>query len=66
MTDVPVSAEAVEEVKPSGLKTDALDDQPISQLVDRAKADGAKLTGEGGLQHAGTGCACGGFGTGHR
>jgi hypothetical protein len=49
MTDVTVSAEAVEEVQPTGLKPDALDEQLISQLVDRAKADGIKLTGEGGL-----------------
>lgn len=48
MTDVTVSAEAVEEVKPAGIP-DALDDQLISQLVDRAKADGIQLTGEGGL-----------------
>ncbi len=48
MTDVTVSAEAVEEAKPAGAP-DALDDQLISQLVDRAKADGIKLTGEGGL-----------------
>ncbi|MBB5109747.1 hypothetical protein FHS40_008877 [Streptomyces spectabilis] len=49
MTDVTVSAEAVEEVQPTGLQPDALDDQLIGQLVDRAKADGIKLTGEGGL-----------------
>lgn len=49
MTDVTVSAEAVEEVRPTGLKPDALDDQLISQLVDRAQAGGIKLTGEGGL-----------------
>jgi transposase-like protein len=48
MTDVIVSAEAVEEVKPAGAP-DALDDQLIGQLVDRAKAGGIKLTGEGGL-----------------
>lgn len=48
MTDVIVSAEAVEEVQPAGAP-DALDDQLISQLVDRAKADGIKLTGQGGL-----------------
>jgi putative transposase len=48
MTDVTVSAEAVEEVAPAGAP-DALDDQLISQLVDRAKADGIQLTGEGGL-----------------
>ncbi|WP_405790560.1 IS256 family transposase [Streptomyces sp. NBC_01367] len=44
-----VSAEAVAEVQPSGLAPDVLDDQLISQLVDRAKADGIKLTGQGGL-----------------
>jgi putative transposase len=43
-----VSAEAVEEVKPAGAP-DTLDDRLIGQLVDRAKADGIKLTGEGGL-----------------
>lgn len=49
MTDVTVSAEAVAEVQPSGLAPDVLDDQLISQLVDRAKADGIKLTGQDGL-----------------
>ncbi|WUO94610.1 IS256 family transposase [Streptomyces sp. NBC_00272] len=49
MTDVTVSAEAVAEVQPSGLAPEVLDDQLISQLVDRAKADGIKLTGQGGL-----------------
>ncbi|WSR21119.1 IS256 family transposase (plasmid) [Streptomyces sp. NBC_01207] len=49
MTDVIVSAEAVEEVKPAGLAPGVLDDQLISQLVDRAQADGIKLTGQGGL-----------------
>ncbi|WP_443048551.1 IS256 family transposase [Streptomyces sp. NBC_00272] len=44
-----VSAEAVAEVQPSGLAPEVLDDQLISQLVDRAKADGIKLTGQGGL-----------------
>ncbi|MFE9637348.1 IS256 family transposase [Streptomyces sp. NPDC006463] len=44
-----VSADAVAEVQPSGLAPDVLDDQLISQLVDRAKADGIKLTGQGGL-----------------
>jgi putative transposase len=48
MTDVIVSAEAVEEVKPPGAP-DAVDEQLIGQLVDRAKAGGIKLTGEGGL-----------------
>lgn len=45
MTDAIVSAEAVEEVKPTG-PPDALDDQLTGRLVDRAKADGIKLTGE--------------------
>lgn len=49
MTDVTVSAETVAEVQPSGLAPDVLHDQLISQLVDRAKADGIKLTGQGGL-----------------
>ncbi|GAA3249103.1 hypothetical protein GCM10010493_22950 [Streptomyces lavendulae subsp. grasserius] len=49
MTDVTVSAEAVAEVQPSGLAPDVLDDQLVSQLVDRAEADGIKLTGQGGL-----------------
>ncbi|WP_455908371.1 IS256 family transposase [Streptomyces goshikiensis] len=49
MTDVTVSAEAVAEVQPSGFVPEVLDDQLISQLVDRAKADGIKLTGQGGL-----------------
>ncbi|GLW03860.1 hypothetical protein Slala05_74900 [Streptomyces lavendulae subsp. lavendulae] len=49
MTDVTVSAEAVAGVQPSGLAPDVLDDQLISQLVDRAKACGIKLTGQGGL-----------------
>lgn len=48
MTDVTVSAAAVEEVKSAGAP-DALDDQLISQLGDRAKADGIQPTGEGGL-----------------
>lgn len=49
MTDVSVSAEAVEEVQATGLQPDSLDEQSISQLVDRAQAGGIKLTGEGGL-----------------
>jgi transposase-like protein len=48
MTDVIVSAEAVEEVQPAKMP-EALDDQLIGQLVDRARAGGIKLTGEGGL-----------------
>lgn len=39
MTDVIVSAEAVEEAQPAGMP-EALDDQLIGQLVDRAKAGG--------------------------
>ncbi|MFH9016437.1 IS256 family transposase [Streptomyces sp. NPDC017943] len=44
-----VSAEAVEEVRPSELSADVLDEQLIGQLVDRARASGLQLTGEGGL-----------------
>ncbi|MFD3761846.1 IS256 family transposase [Streptomyces sp. NPDC058622] len=43
-----VSVEAVEEVRPE-LAADLLDDQLIGQLVDRARAGGLQLTGEGGL-----------------
>ncbi|MFD8979622.1 alpha/beta fold hydrolase [Streptomyces sp. NPDC059564] len=49
MTDVIVSAEAVVEVQPARLAPEVLDGQLVSQLVDRAQADGIKLTGEGGL-----------------
>jgi transposase-like protein len=49
MSDVTVSVEAVEEVRPVELPTDLLDDQLIGQLVDRARASGLQLTGEGGL-----------------
>lgn len=49
MSDVTVSAEAVEEVRPAELATDVLDEQLIGQLVDRARASGLQLTGEGGL-----------------
>ncbi|MER6678363.1 YdeI/OmpD-associated family protein [Streptomyces sp. NPDC000983] len=49
MSDVTVSAEAVEEVRPAELPTDLLDDQLIGQLVDRARASGLQLTGDGGL-----------------
>ncbi|MEU5384091.1 IS256 family transposase [Kitasatospora cineracea] len=49
MTDVTVSAEAVEAVRPVELQSDALDDQLIGQLVDRARASGLQLTGAGGL-----------------
>ncbi|WP_370447544.1 IS256 family transposase [Kitasatospora sp. SolWspMP-SS2h] len=44
-----VSAEAVEAVRPVELQSDALDDQLIGQLVDRARASGLQLTGAGGL-----------------
>ncbi|MFF2147496.1 hypothetical protein [Kitasatospora sp. NPDC058190] len=40
MSDVIVSVEAVEEVRPTELSTDALDEQLIGQLVDRARASG--------------------------
>ncbi|WTT36460.1 IS256 family transposase [Kitasatospora sp. NBC_00085] len=49
MSDVIVSAEAVEEVRPVELAPDVLDEQLIGQLVDQARAGGVKLTGEGGL-----------------
>ncbi|OKJ13627.1 IS256 family transposase [Kitasatospora sp. CB01950] len=49
MTDVTVSAEAVEAARPAALQPDALDDQLIGQLVDRARASGLQLTGAGGL-----------------
>ncbi|MFD8080962.1 IS256 family transposase [Kitasatospora sp. NPDC059722] len=44
-----VSAAAVEAAKPVELQPDALDDQLIGQLVDRARASGLQLTGAGGL-----------------
>lgn len=49
MSDVTASIEAVEEVRPVELPADVLDDQLIGQLVDRARASGLQLTGEGGL-----------------
>lgn len=49
MSDMTVSAEAVEEVRPVELSADVLDEQLIGQLVDRARASGLQLTGEGGL-----------------
>jgi putative transposase len=49
MSDVIVSVEAVEEGRPSELPADLLDEQLIGQLVDRARAGGLQLTGEGGL-----------------
>ncbi|MET8563847.1 transposase [Streptomyces flaveolus] len=44
MSDLPVSVEAVEEVRPAELPADVLDDQLIGQLVDRARASGLQLT----------------------
>jgi hypothetical protein len=49
MSDMTVSAEAVEEVRPVELSADVLDEQLIGQLVDRARASGLQLTGGGGL-----------------
>jgi transposase-like protein len=49
MSDVIVSVEAVEASRPVELSADLLDDRLIGQLVDRAKAGGLQLTGEGGL-----------------
>ncbi|WP_431969113.1 transposase [Actinacidiphila sp. bgisy160] len=49
MSDVTASVEAVEEVRPVELSADVLDEQLIGQLVDRARARGLQLTGEGGL-----------------
>jgi transposase-like protein len=49
MSDVTVSVEAVEEGRPVELSADLLDEQLIGQLVDRARASGLQLTGEGGL-----------------
>ncbi|MCP2314103.1 hypothetical protein FHR36_007302 [Kitasatospora paracochleata] len=49
MSDVIASVEAIEEVRPVELAADLLDDQLIGQLVDRARASGLQLTGEGGL-----------------
>ena len=49
MSDVTASVEAVEEVRPVELSADVLDDQLIGQLVDRARASGLQLTGEGEL-----------------
>jgi putative transposase len=49
MSDVTASVEAVEEVRPVESPADVLDEQLIGQLVDRARASGLRLTGEGGL-----------------
>ncbi|MFJ4675959.1 IS256 family transposase [Kitasatospora sp. NPDC088783] len=43
------SVGAVEEVRPVELTAGLLDEQLIGQLVDRARASGLRLTGEGGL-----------------
>lgn len=48
MSDVTASRQAVEEVRPAELAADLLDGQLIGQLVDRARASGLQLTGEGG------------------
>ncbi|MCX4462272.1 hypothetical protein OG585_55165 (plasmid) [Streptomyces sp. NBC_01340] len=45
MSDMTVSAEAVEEVRPVELSTDVLDEQLIGQLVDRARASGLRASG---------------------
>ncbi len=53
MTDVVNGADAAEEpVEPSkaAAGTGAVDDQLVGMLVDRARAEGLQLTGEGGLQ----------------
>ena len=39
----------VEQPQVDGLGTSATDEQLIAMLVDRARGDGLKLTGEGGL-----------------
>jgi hypothetical protein len=49
MSDVIASVEAAEDVRPVELPADVLDEQLIGQLVDRARAGGLQLTGEGGL-----------------
>ena len=49
MSDVTAKVEAVEEVRSVESPADVLDEQLISQLVDRARAGGLQLTGEGGL-----------------
>jgi len=49
MSDVIASLEAHEDGRPVELPADVLDEQLIGQLVDRARAGGLQLTGEGGL-----------------
>jgi hypothetical protein len=48
MSDMIASVEATE-VRPAEPPADLLDEQLIGQLVDRARASGLQLTGEGGL-----------------
>ncbi|MDX2705048.1 hypothetical protein PV350_19600 [Streptomyces sp. PA03-6a] len=48
MSGVTAFVEAVEEVRPVELSADLLIDQLIGQLVDRARASGLQLAGEGG------------------
>ncbi|MGW5257438.1 hypothetical protein ACWERW_31560 [Streptomyces sp. NPDC004012] len=50
MTDATASADAVEEVTSAKLDFGALDGQLTTWLVDRAKADEIRRSGEGGLQ----------------
>jgi hypothetical protein len=50
MSDVTVSAETVEEVRPAELSAGLVDDQLIAPLVGQARAAGIQLTGEGGLR----------------
>ena len=45
MSDVTVSAEVVEEVRPIDLSADVLDEQLIGQLVDRARAGEGQAAG---------------------
>jgi len=49
MSDVITRAGEIEEGRPVELSADLLDDELIGQLVDRARAGGLQLTGEGGL-----------------
>jgi putative transposase len=49
ISDVIASAEATEQGRPDELAAALLDEQLIGQLVDRARASGLQLTGEGGL-----------------
>lgn len=45
---VTVSVEGVEGIRPAELRR-TLDEKLIGQLIDRARASGLRLTGEGGL-----------------